>query len=124
MRKRQTGKKLSDETRKKMSLSSMGERSNTWKGGVTKINMTIRKSGEYKHWRKECLKRDNFTCQKTGLSGGNLRVHHINNFADFPELRCEISNGITLSSEAHEEFHKIYGKVNNTQEQLNQFLNN
>ena len=49
IRKRQTGRKLSDETRKKVPLSSMGERSNTWKGGVTKINMTIRKSGEYKH---------------------------------------------------------------------------
>ena len=123
MIKRQKGKKLSLETRRKMSESSKGARSNTWKGGVTSINTRIRKSGEYKYWRKQCLKRDNFTCQKTGQRGGELRIHHINNFADFPELRMDINNGITLSKDSHEEFHRIYTNYNNTEEQLEEFLN-
>lgn len=77
-----------------------------------------------KLWKKACLERDNFTCQKTKQRGGKLRVHHINNFADFPELRTAINNGITLSEKSHKEFHQIYGVSNNTKEQLEEFLNN
>jgi len=95
-----------------------------WKGGINPINDTIRKSWNYKLWRKSCLERDNFTCQKTGQRGGELVVHHINNFAEFPELRFAIDNGITLSEKSHKEFHKIYGIKNNTLEQLQEYLNN
>ena len=95
-----------------------------WQGGKTKECDSIRNSEEYKLWRKACFERDNFTCQKTGISGGELVVHHINNFADFPELRTAIDNGITLSKKAHQDFHKIYGVRNNTKEQLEEFLNN
>jgi hypothetical protein len=49
-------------------------------------------------------------------------MHHINNFADYPELRFALNNVITLSKKAHEEFHKMYGKQNNTKEQLLEFL--
>jgi len=96
-----------------------------WKGDKMKDypeSVRIRKSSEYKLWRKSVFERDNFTCQKYGVSGGLLRAHHINNFADFPEIRLAIDNGITLSKIAHDEFHKIYGKHNNTLEQLKEFL--
>jgi hypothetical protein len=99
-----------------------GENSYNWKGGITDENMKIRCSLEYKLWRKACFERDNFTCQKTGQWGGNLQVHHINSFSEFPELRLAIDNGITLSKEAHREFHKLYGKKGNTKEQLNEYL--
>jgi len=82
----------------------------------------IRKSAEYRLWRRAVYERDEFTCQKTGQLGGELVAHHINNFVDFPELRLAIDNGITLSKVAHNEFHKIYGKHNNTKEQLEEFL--
>ena len=124
MSKFQKGKKVSNETRVKMSIAKKGEKSRFWMGGINPINDTIRKSLEYKNWRKECLLRDNFRCQKTGISGGYLEVHHINNFSDFPELRFVINNGITLSKISHKEFHKIYGFKNNTREQLIEFLNN
>jgi len=101
-----------------------GKKNPNWKGGITSINILIRNSANYKLWRKACFQRDNFTCQKYGISGGRLVVHHINNFADFPELRFAIDNGITLSEKAHREFHKRYGKHNNTREQLNEFLKN
>jgi len=51
-----------------------------------------------------------------------LRAHHINNFAEFSELRFAIDNGITLSEKAHIEFHKKYGFKNNTKEQLYEFI--
>jgi len=99
-----------------------GELNCNWKGGITSENHKIRTSFEYKLWRKACFERDNFTCQVSGKSGGELVVHHINNFAEFPELRTTISNGITLSKDIHKKFHKEYGNKNNTKEQLEDFI--
>ena len=99
-----------------------GKNHHNWIEGITSKNDKIRKSSEYKLWRKSVFERDNFTCQKYNISGGELNVHHINNFADFSELRLVIDNGITLSEKAHREFHKIYGVKNNTKEQLLDFL--
>ena len=90
--------------------------------GRTPENIRIRKSVEYKLWHKSNLERDYFTCQRCGEHGGTLRVHHINNFADFPELRLAINNGITFCEKCHRLFHQIYREHNNTKEQLNEFL--
>lgn len=120
------GKKPSKETRFKMGLARRGEKNNLWRGGKMNQypeNEKIRKSIEYRLWREAVFARDNWTCQKTGVKGGRLVVHHVQNFADFPELRTSIENGITLSKETHNEFHKTYGKKNNNREQLNNFLN-
>ena len=117
------GKELSEETKRRISNTLKGENSYLWKGGITPENKKIRVSREYKLWRKACFERDNFTCQATGKKGGDLVVHHINNFSEFPEIRLAIDNGITLSREAHIEFHKIYNKKNNTKEQLEEFIN-
>ena len=93
-----------------------------WKGGITPENVRIRNCPEMHLWRKSCLIRDNFTSQKSGQKGGKLEIHHINNFANFPELRFALDNGITLTKEEHKEFHIKYGKKNNTKEQLLEFL--
>jgi hypothetical protein len=108
----------------KKRFDMIGDKNSSWKGGITPENHKIRHSLESKFWKRECLKRDNFICQKTGQKGGELEVHHINNFADFPELRFDINNGITLSKQSHKEFHHIYGNKNNTKEQLDEFLIN
>lgn len=117
------GKVIPMETRIKMSLAQRGEKCPSWKGGISPKNERDRKTMEYRLWKKSCFERDNFIDQKTGERGGKLVVHHINNFADFPELRTSIENGITLSEKSHKEFHKIYGVKNNTREQLLEFLN-
>jgi hypothetical protein len=101
-----------------------GEQNPQWKGGVTPVHNKIRMSVDYKAWVRAVYERDNFTCQKTQQKGGKLVAHHINNFSSHPELRFAIDNGITLSKESHEEFHKKYGKTNNTLEQLQEFLIN
>ena len=94
-----------------------------YKGGITPVNEKIRKSFEYKDWRKEIFKRDNYTCKKCEQVGKILRAHHIYNFSTNPELRLVISNGLTLCDECHTEFHRIYGKINNNQEQITEYLN-
>ena len=116
-------KKHTEEHNKKISEANKGEKAYQWKGGISTINEKLRHNFEFRLWRKSCLERDNFTCQKYGMRGGKLHAHHINNFSDFPELRLAIDNGITLSEKAHQEFHKKYGFKNNTREQLNEFLN-
>lgn len=100
-----------------------GENHWNWKGNISSNNCETRRKTNYVLWRKSCLERDNFTCQKTGQQGGKLEVHHINNFAEFTELRLSIENGITLSKETHKEFHHIYGRKNNTLGQLIEYLN-
>ena len=106
----------------KPNYAGRGEKCHLWRGGVTKENNKVRSSIEYSLWRSAVFARDNWTCQKYGTRGGKLHAHHIQNFADFPELRFAIDNGITLSDKAHREFHKIYGKENNTMKQLLEFL--
>lgn len=71
-----------------------------WKGGITPINEQIRHSSEYKVWRSKVFTRDNFTCV-CGLVGGKLEAHHIKSFSQFPELRFEVDNGVTLCVECH-----------------------
>jgi hypothetical protein len=117
------GKEISEKTRKKMSEAKKGEKSCFWKGGLTPKYRSDRRSLEYKLWRKSLFQKDNFTCQKCNQRGGKLHPHHINNFAEFSELRFAIDNGITLCEKCHQKFHKKYGKRNNTKEQLNNFLN-
>ena len=113
--------KATIETRLKKSDSMKGKNS---KGGLTPINAKIRGSIEFRLWREAAFARDNWICQKTKIKGGELHPHHILNFAEHPELRFAIDNGITLSKKAHKEFHSKYGRRNNTREQLLEFINN
>jgi len=77
-----------------------------WKGGINPINDSIRKSLKYKEWRISVFKRDNYTCQECGAKSGNgkavyLEAHHIKEFCDYPKLRFNINNGITLCKKCH-----------------------
>ena len=132
------GKKMSEDQRKKISeslkgripwnkgipyLKIKGESHPNWKGGVSPENKKIRMSLDLKLWRDSVFTRDGYTCQKYGIKGVKFNAHHIQNFAKYPELRFAIDNGITLSDKAHKEFHKKYGRSNNTRGQLQEFLN-
>lgn len=115
------GKHHSIKTRKKVSEKMKGEKNPNWKDGASSENHKIRDSIEFRLWREAVFARDNWTCQKYKIRGVKLHSHHIKNFADYPELRFAIDNGITFSEKAHKEFHKKYGYTNN-QEQLEEFL--
>lgn len=89
-----------------------------------RINSIYRfRNPSYKDFVQNCFKRDDYTCQITGKkSSGDIVVHHINGYNWDKENRTNINNGITLNKEIHKEFHKLYGKGNNTKEQFNQFI--
>ena len=103
---------LSIETREKISNSLQGEKAPNWKGGITPINAKIRSSLEYKLWRNVVFERDNYTCILCGNNkSGNLNADHIKRWADFPELRYEVSNGRTLCINCHKKT-ETYGNKN------------
>lgn len=77
----------------------------------------------YKQWRKDVYKRDNYTCQVCGDSSiKNLITHHIESYYNNPELRTELSNGITMCECCHRNFHRLYGLTNNTRYQYDEFV--
>lgn len=74
-------------------------------GGKQKLRAQEMAHYEYKAWRVNVFKRDGYQCQDCGQHGGNLIAHHIQRWADFPELRYEVSNGITLCAGCHDTRH-------------------
>lgn len=92
------------ESRKKMSqVARKGGDSNFWKGGTTQANKLLRSSMQYRLWREAVYERDDYTCQFCGTRGDRLNPDHIKKFADYPELRFELSNGRTLCEPCHQQ---------------------
>lgn len=56
----------------------------------------------YKEWRKKVYARDKFTCRMCGFKGKSMEAHHIKKWAEFPALRFEVTNGITLCKNCHD----------------------
>lgn len=77
-----------------------GDKCHLWRGGVTSKNAQIRKSAEYKEWRRKVFQRDNWKCVFCGKKG-DIHADHIKQFAYYPELRLELSNGRTLCVTCH-----------------------
>lgn len=97
----QKGKKISIETRKKISIANSGKNSYLWRGGKTSETEKLRKSIEYKIWRLAVFTRDNYTCVWCGQKGGQLNADHIKPWSLYPELRFAIDNGRTLCVPCH-----------------------
>lgn len=74
--------------------------------GRSDENILRRKDSRYKTWRTAVFERDYYTCQDCGDNrGGNLQAHHIKPWGDCPELRFDVSNGLTLCIECHRKVH-------------------
>jgi hypothetical protein len=98
-----------------------GDKSPVWKGGIHDVRWD-RLQPEYKKWRISVFSRDEFICKKCNNKAKYLEAHHIKNWNDYPEDRYLIDNGITFCRDCHIEFHRIYGKKNNSEEQIFEFL--
>lgn len=79
-------------------------------------------SSEYAQWRTAIFERDDYTCQECDKRGGNLNVHHILPYRDYPDPQFSLNpkNGITLCVKCHREtfgkeydyFNKYFDKAN------------
>ena len=98
-----------------------GENSPVWKGGINDERWD-RLLPEYKEWRQSVFIRDSFICKKCNIHPIRLEAHHIENWNTVFEKRYLIENGTTFCVGCHIEFHRKYGKRNNTLEQVLMFL--
>lgn len=97
-----------------------------WKEDRSKIKKSrynaSERTGEITWWRNSIYRRDDYTCQKCGERGGKLRAHHIENWADNPDKRFELDNGITLCKSCHDELHSKFGYRKVTKKDLEEFM--
>lgn len=75
----------------------------------------------HNEWARLVKQRDGHHCQICGRVE-NLHAHHILNYAEHPNLRYELSNGVSWCSLCHESFHAIYGKSGNNKQQIKEFI--
>jgi ribosomal protein L31 len=80
-----------------------------WKGGVSDINKQIRHSVQYNVWRKTVYARDNWTCRHCNVKQKYPVAHHIKTFKEYPELRFDVDNGLTLCRACHKRLHTEIG---------------
>lgn len=64
----------------------------------------IRYTPEYRKWRDNILKSNNYKCAKC-LSTEDVEAHHIKPLAKFPELATDKDNGIALCALCHRKEH-------------------
>lgn len=96
------GRKISDETKKKLSYSHSKEKHYRWNQDRKSVKHDRRNDGEYKQWRKEVRKRDRNICQlKDDTCSEKIITHHIIPWSINTELRYCVENGIVLCSNHH-----------------------
>lgn len=76
---------------------------------LTLLEKRFKNSPEYIKWRTKIYELDNWTCKipSCGYKGKRIEAHHIYPFRDFPDLRLNINNGITLCFWCHRQ---VFGK--------------
>jgi hypothetical protein len=119
------GKSHSEQTRKALSekasrpkpylrgkRNGMSGRTGTsnpnYRGGTSPERQRLYASGEWKELVRQVYARDRYTCQRCGeshTSRNKLHAHHIKTWAEYPALRFEISNLITLCNHCHNWVH-------------------
>ena len=87
------------------------------------LKSSNRKDNGYSSWKKNVLKRDDYTCQLCGRTNEEtiLNVHHIERYADNEKLRTDINNGITLCCDCHK---KVFNKEKEYEEYFKKLIKN
>lgn len=83
-------------------LNKRGPNSYNWKGGTYETERkAFEHKIEYKQWRLDVFKRDDYTCQNCKKRGGKLNADHIKSYILYPDLRLDLNNGRTLCIPCH-----------------------
>lgn len=113
-------REFTDEHRLKMSNARKGkfgaEANGNWKGGVSAINASLRRTVDYQMWRRDALALRGNSCQECGKKDGSmceccgtvtkLHVHHLFSFAKYPEKRFDPENSEVLCPKCHYSRHR------------------
>lgn len=68
--------------------------------GTLMSEPSARTSREAAEWRHAVFERDAYCCRECGI-GRRLNAHHLKHWADAPDLRFDVDNGVTLCVECH-----------------------
>jgi len=70
----------------------------------------LRGTLQYDEWRKKVYRKNGWICQQCGKHcKHDIVAHHIKSFKDFPSLRFDVDNGITLCRSCHKKIHVEIG---------------
>lgn len=64
------------------------------------------RNADYHEWRLGVYERDDYTCQQCFKKGVFLNAHHIKSWAEYPQYRFDIENGVTLCAPCHTKEHR------------------
>ena len=80
-----------------------GEDHANWRPNGRRAN----RRGKHGSWARAVISRDKATCQHCGATDVELHAHHIKPYADHPELRWDLTNGLTLCCYCHWKEHSV-----------------
>lgn len=107
------GKKHTEETRRRISQivserAIRGADHYAWKGAQAVEQKKDRKSPGYKSWRKAVAKAAGGSCESCqSRHKGRMHAHHILGFSSHPELRLDPGNGAWLCDDCHVTVHSV-----------------
>lgn len=78
-----------------------GEANANWNGNPRRSH----RGGKHAAWAVAVISRDHATCQMCGARDTELHAHHIKSYKDAPDLRWELSNGLTVCAPCHWKIH-------------------
>lgn len=91
---------------------------------VNREDSRVSQSHKLATWQAKVFHRDNLTCRICGRDANTLILndiflhsHHILSWEEYPEIRFDINNGLTLCDECHYCYH--YADNENTYEYIN-----
>jgi len=85
-------------------LNALSKGTLGWRKDINLVAKSEKKhlDTRYRQWMFSVKNRDNWVCRIADNNcNGRLEAHHILNWKDYPELRYEINNGITLCQAHH-----------------------
>lgn len=78
-----------------------GSENGNWNGNPRRRH----RGGQHAKWAQEVITRDHATCQTCGVQGVELHAHHVVPYKEAPQLRWELSNGLTVCHRCHWNIH-------------------
>lgn len=79
----------------------VGESNINYKSGTSHIDC-VRDVAKISKWRRSVFQKDKYVCQNCGYDKGKIiQAHHVKPYAEFPEHRYDVENGVTLCKPCH-----------------------
>lgn len=98
------------ENGKKSAAKISGSKSYLYKPHLTaEDRLRKRNLVKVREWRDAVYERDDFTCGLCGQRGDKVQAHHLDSWAEYPDRRFDVSNGVTLCRAHHKAFHDHMG---------------